>query len=89
MVADDCVLVCLGCLLTPTALPKHVTDMLVQFPTTPHAQDLGRLDRDGAPVSPTGVIIKRRSREIPCPLAVEAFAAHLSYICRYDDKYSK
>lgn len=40
-------------------------------------------------VSPTGVIIKRRSGEIPCPLAVEAFAAHLSYICRYDDKYSK
>ncbi|KAL6050534.1 hypothetical protein STEG23_005150, partial [Scotinomys teguina] len=36
-----------------------------------------------------GVIIKRRSGEIPCPLAVEAFAAHLSYICRYDDKYSK
>ncbi|XP_069463014.1 piggyBac transposable element-derived protein 5 [Ambystoma mexicanum] len=41
--------------------------------------------------SPTkkGVIIKRKSGEIPCPLAVEAFAAHLSYICRYDDKYSK
>ncbi|CAK6442282.1 unnamed protein product [Pipistrellus nathusii] len=36
-----------------------------------------------------GVIIKRRSGEVPCPLAVEAFAAHLSYICRYDDKYSK
>ncbi|XP_032098252.1 piggyBac transposable element-derived protein 5 [Sapajus apella] len=36
-----------------------------------------------------GVIIKRKSGEIPCPLAVEAFAAHLSYICRYDDKYSK
>ncbi|XP_005671034.2 piggyBac transposable element-derived protein 5 isoform X2 [Sus scrofa] len=36
-----------------------------------------------------GVIIKRRSGEIPCPLAVEAFAAHLSYICKYDDKYSK
>jgi hypothetical protein len=41
------------------------------------------------PAFPTGVIIKRRSGEIPCPLAVEAFAAHLSYICRYDDKYSK
>lgn len=40
-------------------------------------------------ISPTGVIIKRRSGEIPCPLAVEAFAAHLSYICRYDDKYSR
>lgn len=41
--------------------------------------------------SPTkeGVIIKRKSGEIPCPLAVEAFAAHLSYICKYDDKYSK
>lgn len=26
---------------------------------------------------------------IPCPLAVEAFAAHLSYICKYDDKYSR
>ncbi|XP_014391456.1 PREDICTED: piggyBac transposable element-derived protein 5 [Myotis brandtii] len=38
---------------------------------------------------PAGVIIKRRSGEVPCPLAVEAFAAHLSYICRYDDKYSK
>ncbi|XP_043932019.1 piggyBac transposable element-derived protein 5 [Protopterus annectens] len=37
----------------------------------------------------TGVIIKRKSGEIPCPLAVEAFAAHLSYICKYDDKYSK
>ncbi|XP_055986734.1 piggyBac transposable element-derived protein 5 [Sorex fumeus] len=36
-----------------------------------------------------GVIIKRKNLEIPCPLAVEAFAAHLSYICRYDDKYSK
>ncbi|XP_061480458.1 piggyBac transposable element-derived protein 5 [Rhineura floridana] len=36
-----------------------------------------------------GVIIKRKSGEIPCPLAVEAFAAHLSYICKYDDKYSK
>ncbi|KAM5206399.1 LOW QUALITY PROTEIN: piggyBac transposable element-derived protein 5 [Hipposideros larvatus] len=36
-----------------------------------------------------GVIIKRKGVEIPCPLAVEAFAAHLSYICRYDDKYSK
>ncbi|KAM4812726.1 piggyBac transposable element-derived protein 5 [Urocitellus parryii] len=36
-----------------------------------------------------GVIIKRRSGEVPCPLAVEAFAAHLSYICRYDDKYSR
>ncbi|XP_040285349.1 piggyBac transposable element-derived protein 5 [Bufo bufo] len=35
-----------------------------------------------------GIIIKRKS-EIPCPLAVEAFAAHLSYICKYDDKYSK
>ncbi|KAM4772088.1 piggyBac transposable element-derived protein 5 [Rhinophrynus dorsalis] len=35
-----------------------------------------------------GVIIKKRE-EIPCPLAVEAFAAHLSYICKYDDKYSK
>ncbi|XP_066455078.1 piggyBac transposable element-derived protein 5 [Eleutherodactylus coqui] len=35
-----------------------------------------------------GVIIKRKSGEIPCPLAVEAFAAHLSYICKYDDKYS-
>ncbi|KAI1240768.1 hypothetical protein IHE44_0009211 [Lamprotornis superbus] len=34
------------------------------------------------------VIIKRKSGEIPCPLAVEAFAAHLSYICKYDDKYS-
>lgn len=41
------------------------------------------------PVFPSGVIIKRKSGEIPCPLAVEAFAAHLSYICRYDDKYSK
>uniref|UniRef100_A0A3Q0R653 PiggyBac transposable element derived 5 n=1 Tax=Amphilophus citrinellus TaxID=61819 RepID=A0A3Q0R653_AMPCI len=41
--------------------------------------------------SPTkkGLIIKRKSGEIPCPLAVEAFAAHLSYICKYDDKYSK
>ncbi|XP_048862422.1 piggyBac transposable element-derived protein 5 [Brienomyrus brachyistius] len=41
--------------------------------------------------SPTkeGVIIKRKSGEIPCPLAVEAFAAHLGYICKYDDKYSK
>lgn len=37
----------------------------------------------------TGMIIKRKSGEIPCPLAVEAFAAHLSYICKYDDKYSK
>ncbi|KAG7462963.1 hypothetical protein MATL_G00190250 [Megalops atlanticus] len=36
-----------------------------------------------------GVIIKRKSGEIPCPLAVEAFAAHLSYICKYDDKYSR
>ncbi|MGH0121658.1 UNVERIFIED_CONTAM: hypothetical protein FKN15_064327, partial [Acipenser sinensis] len=36
-----------------------------------------------------GVIIKRKSGEVPCPLAVEAFAAHLSYICKYDDKYSK
>lgn len=36
-----------------------------------------------------GMIIKRKSGEIPCPLAVEAFAAHLSYICKYDDKYSK
>ncbi|XP_069625414.1 piggyBac transposable element-derived protein 5 [Ranitomeya imitator] len=36
-----------------------------------------------------GVIIKRKSGDIPCPLAVEAFAAHLSYICKYDDKYSK
>ncbi|XP_060728889.1 piggyBac transposable element-derived protein 5 [Tachysurus vachellii] len=36
-----------------------------------------------------GVIIKRKSGEIQCPLAVEAFAAHLSYICKYDDKYSK
>ncbi|XP_034519466.1 piggyBac transposable element-derived protein 5, partial [Ailuropoda melanoleuca] len=36
-----------------------------------------------------GVIFKRKSGEIPCPLAVEAFAAHLSYICKYDDKYSK
>ncbi|XP_030235731.1 piggyBac transposable element-derived protein 5 [Gadus morhua] len=36
-----------------------------------------------------GIIIKRKSGEIPCPLAVEAFAAHLSYICKYDDKYSK
>lgn len=36
-----------------------------------------------------GVIIKRKSGEISCPLAVEAFAAHLSYICKYDDKYSK
>ncbi|CAF88530.1 unnamed protein product, partial [Tetraodon nigroviridis] len=35
------------------------------------------------------LIIKRKSGEIPCPLAVEAFAAHLSYICKYDDKYSK
>ncbi|XP_029450114.1 piggyBac transposable element-derived protein 5 isoform X2 [Rhinatrema bivittatum] len=35
-----------------------------------------------------GIIIKRKSGEIPCPLAVEAFAAHLSYICKYDDKYS-
>ncbi|KAI3363312.1 hypothetical protein L3Q82_011942 [Scortum barcoo] len=34
------------------------------------------------------MIIKRKSGEIPCPLAVEAFAAHLSYICKYDDKYS-
>ena len=37
----------------------------------------------------TGVIIKRKSGEIPCPLAVEAFAAHLSYICKYDDKFSR
>lgn len=37
----------------------------------------------------SGMIIKRKSGEIPCPLAVEAFAAHLSYICKYDDKYSK
>lgn len=36
-----------------------------------------------------GLIIKRKSGEIPCPLAVEAFAAHLSYICKFDDKYSK
>lgn len=36
-----------------------------------------------------GVIIKRKSGEIPCPLAVEAFAAHLGYICKYDDKYSR
>lgn len=35
------------------------------------------------------MIIKRKRGEIPCPLAVEAFAAHLSYICKYDDKYSK
>lgn len=48
----------------------------------------GRLRGDVPPVS-AGVIIKRRSGEIPCPLAVEAFAAHLSYICKYDDKYSK
>lgn len=41
------------------------------------------------PLPSAGVIIKRKSGEIPCPLAVEAFAAHLSYICRYDDKYSK
>lgn len=40
-------------------------------------------------IFPAGVIIKRRSGEVPCPLAVEAFAAHLSYICRYDDKYSR
>ncbi|XP_006638463.1 piggyBac transposable element-derived protein 5 [Lepisosteus oculatus] len=39
--------------------------------------------------SKQGMIIKRKSGEIPCPLAVEAFAAHLSYICKYDDKYSK
>ncbi|XP_015415487.1 PREDICTED: piggyBac transposable element-derived protein 5 [Myotis davidii] len=43
----------------------------------------------GLTLCPAGVIIKRRSGEVPCPLAVEAFAAHLSYICRYDDKYSK
>ncbi|XP_067839811.1 piggyBac transposable element-derived protein 5 [Heptranchias perlo] len=36
-----------------------------------------------------GVIIRRKSGEIRCPLAVEAFAAHLGYICKYDDKYSK
>uniref|UniRef100_A0A4W3GW00 PiggyBac transposable element derived 5 n=1 Tax=Callorhinchus milii TaxID=7868 RepID=A0A4W3GW00_CALMI len=36
-----------------------------------------------------GTIIRRRSGEISCPLAVEAFAAHLGYICKYDDKYSK
>ena len=48
----------------------------------------GRLRGDVPPVS-AGVIIKRRSGEIPCPLAVEAFAAHLSYLCKYDDKYSK
>ncbi|XP_015451723.1 piggyBac transposable element-derived protein 5 [Pteropus alecto] len=36
-----------------------------------------------------GVIIKRKNVGIPCPLAVEAFAAHLSYICKYDDKYSR
>ncbi|KAB1270988.1 PiggyBac transposable element-derived protein 5 [Camelus dromedarius] len=36
-----------------------------------------------------GAIIRRRAGQIPCPLAVEAFAAHLSYICKYDDKYSK
>ncbi|KAJ8250465.1 hypothetical protein COCON_G00223870 [Conger conger] len=41
------------------------------------------------PPSKQGVIIKRKSGEIACPLAVEAFAAHLSYICKYDDKYSK
>ncbi|XP_036377292.1 piggyBac transposable element-derived protein 5-like [Megalops cyprinoides] len=41
------------------------------------------------PPNKQGVIIKRKSGEIPCPLAVEAFAAHLSYICKYDDKYSK
>ncbi|XP_036430300.1 piggyBac transposable element-derived protein 5 [Colossoma macropomum] len=41
------------------------------------------------PPTKQGVIIKRKSGEIPCPLAVEAFAAHLSYICKYDDKYSK
>ncbi|XP_041108743.1 piggyBac transposable element-derived protein 5 isoform X1 [Polyodon spathula] len=39
--------------------------------------------------SKQGVIIKRKRGEVPCPLAVEAFAAHLSYICKYDDKYSK
>ncbi|XP_037128266.1 piggyBac transposable element-derived protein 5 [Syngnathus acus] len=41
--------------------------------------------------SPTkqGLIIKRKSGEVACPLAVEAFAAHLSYICKYDDKFSK
>lgn len=48
----------------------------------------GRL-RGGVPPVSAGAIIKRRSGEIPCPLAVEAFAAHLSYICKYDDKYSK
>lgn len=37
----------------------------------------------------SGLIIKRKSGEVPCPLAVEAFAAHLSYICKYDDKFSK
>uniref|UniRef100_A0A8C4WYB3 PiggyBac transposable element derived 5 n=1 Tax=Eptatretus burgeri TaxID=7764 RepID=A0A8C4WYB3_EPTBU len=39
-----------------------------------------------------GVIIKRKGgnlQEMPCPQAVEAFAAHLSYICKYDDKYSR
>lgn len=48
-----------------------------------------QLRRWVCPPPSAGVIIKRKSGEIPCPLAVEAFAAHLSYICRYDDKYSK
>ncbi|EPY81960.1 piggyBac transposable element-derived protein 5 [Camelus ferus] len=44
---------------------------------------------NGCCVSQGGAIIRRRAGQIPCPLAVEAFAAHLSYICKYDDKYSK
>lgn len=48
-----------------------------------------KAQKESAASVSAGVIIKRRSGEIPCPLAVEAFAAHLSYICKYDDKYSK
>lgn len=54
----------------------------------PERGSAGEAQRGVPPVS-AGAIIKRRSGEIPCPLAVEAFAAHLSYICKYDDKYSK
>ncbi|XP_078727897.1 piggyBac transposable element-derived protein 5 isoform X2 [Lampetra fluviatilis] len=39
-----------------------------------------------------GAIIKRKGghlMEVACPQAVEAFAAHLGYICKYDDKYSR
>lgn len=72
--------------------PPSRPPLALSHPGTPH----GRRRRQahvgvGGPdprVSP-GVIIKRKNVGIPCPLAVEAFAAHLSYICKYDDKYSR